>query len=158
MALNPDFIVCDEAVSALDVSVQAQVLNLLLDLKEEYDLSYLFITHDLSVVRHVSDRVVVMYLGQVAENAPNKTLFSAPRHPYTQALLSAVPRADPRRKRKRITLPGDVPKPSNHPRDAGSHPLPAGTRPPFPRVPRSRSPKTTWWSAISTRTVPSRST
>lgn len=115
VALNPDFIVCDEAVSALDVSVQAQVINLLLDLKDELDLCYLFVTHDLSVVRHIADHVIVMYLGQLVEKASRRQIFSAPRHPYTQALLSAAPRTNPKKRRKRVILPGDVPSPINPP-------------------------------------------
>ena len=111
VALRPDFIVCDEAVSALDVSVQAQVLNLLLDLKDELGLSYLFITHDLGVVKHLADQVVVLYLGQLCERTTTKALFSAPRHPYTQALLSAVPHPEPGRPRTRVILKGDVPSP-----------------------------------------------
>ncbi len=111
VALQPDFMVCDEAVSALDVSVQAQVINLLSDLQQEMGLSYLFITHDLSVVRHLADQVVVLYLGQLCERASRSALFSAPRHPYTQALLSAVPHPEPGRKRKRVILQGDVPSP-----------------------------------------------
>lgn len=115
VALEPDFIVCDEAVSALDVSVQAQIVNLLLDLKEQMGLSYVFIAHDLSVVRHISDHVVVMYLGQVVESAPCDEIFAQPLHPYTQALLSAVPSTDIATRRKRILLPGDVPSPINPP-------------------------------------------
>ncbi len=115
LALEPKFIVCDEAVSALDVSIQAQILNLLQDLKEEHDLSYLFISHDLHVVQHIANRVAVMYLGKLAEVAPVDNLFREPKHPYTQALISANPIPDPTIKTKRIPLPGDVPSPLNPP-------------------------------------------
>jgi peptide/nickel transport system ATP-binding protein len=117
LACEPRFIVCDEAISALDVSVQAQIINLLCDLQEKYGLTYLFIAHDLAVVRHISDRVAVMYLGRLAELAPKDELFSKPRHPYTRALLSAVPEPDPvhERKRKRQILSGEVPSPMNPP-------------------------------------------
>ena len=115
IALNPSIIVCDESVSALDVSVQAQVLNLLIDLKEEMKLSYIFIAHDLSVVKHISDKIGVMYLGQIAEMGSSQDVFRSPRHPYTKALLSALPRANPKQKSERILLKGDVPTPINPP-------------------------------------------
>ena len=117
LACEPRFIVCDEAISALDVSVQAQILNLLVDLQDKYGLTYLFIAHDLAVVRHISDRVAVMYLGRLAELAPRDALFGAPRHPYTRALLSSVPEPDPaiERQRKRQILTGEVPSPMTPP-------------------------------------------
>ena len=122
LALNPEFVVCDEPVSALDVSIQAQVLNLLMRLKEELKLTYIFITHNLSVVEYISDRIAVMYLGRIVELASTEQIFENTMHPYTEALLSAIPVVDPDNKRSRIVLEGDVPNPVHPPEGCHFHP------------------------------------
>ena len=141
LACRPQFIVCDEPISALDVSIQAQIVNLLEDLQDEAQLTYLFISHDLKIVQHICDRVAVMYLGRIVELADVGTLYRTPNHPYTQALLSAVPRIDPKSRRDRILLAGDVPSPIDPPAGCPFHPrCPVKDKPPacFRELPRLR--------------------
>jgi len=122
IALNPRLIICDEPVSALDVSIQSQILNLLIELQKEYGLSYLFIAHDLAVVKHVSDRIAIMYLGKIIEEGPSQLIYSQARHPYTQSLINAIPVPDPHRKRQREIIVGDVPSPIHPPGGCSFHP------------------------------------